>query len=192
MSRCGNEELDTDLIFEQLDKLYQTTKSLFWGSFGNDANEVIEQLALARRMVQELDEFKEVLVNMSTSSIYCLIIQEFDFEEQVQELEDKADEFLLLIETFDDAVSNLQFDNFADLESQVDVLFDSFDDRKNELTDIIKTKSKVIFEPLIYMGASSEQIDNALEDVEFSLDIKEYISSVYNNVLDQTILELSD
>lgn len=191
MAIC-DDNFDEAKLFSVLRDVHSTLTDMASFAF-DDTTEVIEQLARAKRLFQQMDELKDIIVGSALSGIFCSVIQKFNLEFQVSLIEGRVNDLTGIIEELDDTISNIDsdsFETFEDLESVVSGAFIPFDEQKDKIFDYVKSKTKEVFQVLITIGADPVFVEESIEDIELNGNIREYILDVFDDVLSKVLQDL--
>jgi len=155
---------------------------------------VLQGLAIARQLKDDVDEFLSKLQMIGLKAIICKVLESYDIDHEIEEVTTYITELFDEFNDMDISISAITKDGFATLEEVEDAvapLFDSFITSKEDIEVLMGKQLKTLFMPLTELGASESQIDQALEDVEYSDSPTDYILEVFLNITDQTLNEIN-
>ena len=154
----------------------------------------LQGIALARLMSEELGDFLDKLTQISFKAIICEVLNHYDIDLKIDEVQDKITNLFDDFNQLDDAIANIQKgdnESLEDLINSVSPIFDNFISEKEDIDKIIDEKIAQLFQPLTELGASESEIKDALEEVEFNSSPSEYIVEVFLNITDRTLQNLN-
>lgn len=187
-----DDNFDEDKLFTILKETHSTLTDMASFAF-DDTTEVIEQLARAKKLFQQMDELKNIIVGSALSGILCSVIKKFDLEFQLSLIEGRVNDLTAIVADLDESISAIDADNidsFEELESLVSGVFVTFDDKKDKIFDYVKNKTKEVFSVLVSIGADQQYVNEAIEDAELNGDIKQYLLDVFDDVLTRVLNDL--
>lgn len=155
--------------------------------------EVLQAIALARELNDDIQDFLDKLKAISLKGIICEVLSNYDIDEQISMVTDKIDELFSKLTDFDDAIASINgsdYDSLQDIEDAVKPILDSFISDKEDVKKLIDDQLKKLFEPLTQLGASEDDIDSAFEDVEFNSSPVDYITDIFFKIADKTLRHL--
>ncbi len=181
MSFCSD-EINFSEIFDLVYSVYEKASKI------TDV-EPLQAIGLVREIMQDIEDFKLKLEEISFKTLICMILDNIDVEDYTNEVEVFVNQIFDELDILDEKVSNLSGD-FETIRNDVDILVNIFFDIKTNLERYIDDKLKELFAPLIELGANEEDIENALEDVVLSDSPSQYIIDVFNQIVTNTLLRL--
>ena len=155
---------------------------------------VLQGIALAREIKEELDTFTERVALIGVKSIICEVLSHYDIDSQIKEVEDYLTKLFTEFTDLDDQIANITkdgFDTLEEVENAVAPIFDNFISSKEDIEKMVDNKLADLFSPLIELGASEQGIKEALEEVEFNDSPTQYIIDVFTRIADDTLQTLN-
>lgn len=155
---------------------------------------VLQGIALAREIKEELDNFTNKIAMIGLKSIICEVLNHYDIDTQIKEVEDYITNLFTEFTNLDDEIANITKDGFESLEeieNAVTPIFDDFVTSKEDIERIVDDKLEELFKPLVELGASEDSIKEALEDIEFNDSPTQYIIDVFTRITDDTLQTLN-
>ena len=151
---------------------------------------VLQGIALAREIKEDVSIFLDKVTQIGLKSILCEVLNHYDLDTSVKEVQDYITQLFTEFTALDESISSINKDDFEtmdDIESAVAPIFDNFISSKEDIEKIVDEKLAVMFKPLVELGASEQDIKDALEEVEFNDSPSEYIVEVFLNITDRTL-----
>ena len=183
MQFCEDNDLDWSELFQDFSNIYEKYDNI-------EEVSPLQGIALARELSFAIDNFKDKLTQISIKQILCKVLEQIDIDADLQEITNEIANLFQKFNELDDAISAIDkdgYDSLEDLENAVKPIFDMFEDDKTQIKEIIKETLNTLFQPLIELGATQEQIDNALEDVELSSNPIELITDLFIEIAESTL-----
>ena len=180
------EEISWGELFEAFQNIYNKASEI------EDAT-VLQGIALARVLKSDIEEFLSRIQTITLKAIVCEVLNHYELEQEVEVVEEFINTIYDNLESFEsmiETLNNQDFNSISEIEHKIDPLFSQFMSEKEELESKIDAKLVDLFKPLTELGASEDQIRQALEEVEFADSPTQYILDVFLNIADQTIQNL--
>ncbi len=150
----------------------------------------LQAIAFARLISDAFFEFKERLISISLKAVICEILKNYDIDAVVGEAEQMINTLFDEFNEFDSSISAITssgFESIDEVENAVTPIFDNFDLSRNEIEKKVDEILLDMFLPLIELGASKQQIDDALESISYQSNPIDYILEVFNEIVDSTL-----
>lgn len=177
------EEIDWKSMLDGFVEIYDKVSKL-------EEIEPLQAIALAREAKEKIDEFIGIIQSVTLRSIVCTVLNNIELDEETSEILTYIQEMYRKFEEFDDAISAIKkdgFQSFEEIERAIEPLVGNFEDEKNLIKHKIDETIRSLFSPLVELGASQQDIDDAFEEVEFSDDPKQYIIDLFFKIAQNTI-----
>jgi len=183
-----NDEITWSELFDAFRNIYDKVQEI------EDVN-VLQGLALARLLKSDLEEFISRVQTVTLKAIVCEVLSAYDLEEELSEVDEMITQIYSGLTQLDSTLSNINnqstFQTLAEVETVISPIIGSFLTDKENLESSIDAELEVLFQPLVELGASPQQIKDALEEIELSDSPTEYILDVFLNIADKTLEDLS-
>jgi len=182
-----DDELDFMSLFNGFKEIYDKYDSI-------DNVSVLQGIALAKQIKEELDIFTDKIAMIGIKSIICEVLSHYDIDTQIKEVEDYITNLFSEFTDLDNQIASITKDGFEsleDVENAVAPIFDSFISSKEDIEKMVDNKLADLFSPLIELGASEQGIKEALEEIEFNDSPTQYIIDVFTRITDDTLQTLN-
>ena len=183
MSIC-EDTIELDVLLEKIEALRDNIGLFFIRGY-LDTPSVIQQLALIRRVKEGFEELQGTLVEQLTTTLICKTIEAYNKTQLSTELDQLAADYLQSFEEFETAIDAVAGDEFSEIEAGVDNVLNQYDAIIEERRQLIKDKAFELLSVLEYLGIPREDLELALEEVEYEDDPKAYVLAVFDNLLDK-------
>jgi hypothetical protein len=150
----------------------------------------LQGVALARELSDAIDSFKEKIAMVSMKSLICAVLKNIDIDKEVEEVTKEIEDFFSEFSGFDEAIASIKSDGFEtleDIENAVKPIFENFNTTKETIEKEIAESLKLLFSPLLELGATQEQIDTALEDVQLQENPIQIIIDTFMEIAQSTL-----
>ena len=150
----------------------------------------LQGIALANELSEAITTFKDKIEVISFKSIVCAVISQIDLDSEISIIEQKIGEFFSEFSSFDDNITSLNPDDYQsldDIKSAIAPILDNFEDIKSSIETEMRDGLKIMFQPLIELGATPDQIDEALKDVELSQSPTDLILDTFMSIANSTL-----
>jgi len=151
---------------------------------------VLQGIALARELRNDIDAFLSMLSEITLKALICQVLSEYDLDSEIEEIEKVVETLFTSFDTLDATLSQInkgELQSLEDIESLITPYLDDFGSIKEEIESSIDQRLITVFQPLIELGATNSNIINALEDVEYETSPKDYIIAVFIAITEQTL-----
>ena len=183
MSIC-EDTIELDVLVEKLETLRDNIGLFFIRGY-LDTPSVIQQLALIRRIKEDFEEIQTTLVEQLTTTLICKTIEAYNKTELSTELDQLAADYLQSFEDFETAIDAVAGDDFSEIEAGVDNVLNQYDPVIEEKKTLIKEKAFELLSVLEYLGIPRQDLESALEEVEYEDDPKAFVLAIFDNLLDK-------
>lgn len=184
MSFC-DQSIDFDEFFKRIDDI-ATNIARFGSGAVLNLQTTIEQLALVKRIRTQFEDLQAVIVDQLTITLICKTIEAYQKTEIAEEIGEEAAAFLQIFEDFESQIDAIpDSDDFAVLESQVDSVLNEYEPLIEEKRKMIRDKARELLSVLELIGVPANDIDTALEEVEYEDDPKQYVIDLFNALIDK-------
>lgn len=189
------ESVDTDSLITSTYDLIDVAKKLFINGAINNQYSTIEQISNARTLIRSSKalvlKFKEV----STKSLICKIISTYDLEPALVKAEEELKQYLGIYEELDTALeADISLDAIIEsdnpneaINQKVNEIFSIFTAKFQKELEDVKQVIKQAFYLLEYIGSTREEIDAAIEEVEYQDNIQSYLTNLFINLADKAV-----
>lgn len=189
MPLCDEKKF-TDTL-EVLIELGSTAKELGFSAL-ESSTEVIDQLARTKKLFAELGNLKDKIIDNSLQSSLCFILNKYASKELIDTIERKAEEISIILGELDDNLSSVSGVTLEEIETEMDSIMNEFYSRFDIYKEGLMVYIKQLFSVLLTIGANQQIINEALEDIEFQPNIKDYLLDVFSEILDLTLENLEE
>ena len=199
MGLLNCDAVDTDSLITITYDLIDVSKKLFIDGGINNKYSTIEQLANARNLVRKSKEVVAEYKEMTTKALICKIVSTYDLEPYIDQAEKELKDYLGVFDELDSALENdfsldeiIESDNPNEaINAKVSTIFSVFETKfKNEL-DQLKKVIREAFYILEYLGSTREEIDLALEEIEYQDNLKSYLTDLFINLAEKAVNRVS-
>jgi hypothetical protein len=181
-----DEEIDWSDLLSDFSDIYDKYKQI-------DNMSPLQSIALARDIMNAIEEFKNQIEGISLKAIICEILNNFDIDSMINEITGDIDKIFDIFDNFEEAIQNLNsgdFQSLEDVENAISPLFGDMDSTKEKVEGEMRELLQKLFEPLVELGASQSQIDEAVENVQFSDNPSTIILDTFFQIADSTLDQL--
>lgn len=199
MSLLNCEEVDTDALITITYDLVDLSKKLFIDGGINNKYSTIEQLANARSLVRKSKEVVAEYKEITTKALICKIVSTYDLEPYIDQAEKELKDYLGVFDELDLALENdfsldeiIESDNPNEtINAKVSAIFKAFENKfKSELEELKKVIREAFY-ILEYLGSTREEIDLALEEIEYQDNLKSYLTDLFINLAEKAVNRVS-
>ena len=183
MSICDN-TMELEPLLDKIVELRDNIGLFFIRGY-LDAPSVIQQLALIRRVKEGFEELQTTLVEQLTTTLICRTLEAYNKTGLSTELDQLAADYVEAFEDFETAIDGVGGDEFAEIEAGVDNVLNQYDPLIEEKKTLIKEKAFEILSVLEYLGIPRQDLESAVEEVEYEDDPKAFVLALFDNLLDK-------
>jgi hypothetical protein len=129
---------------------------------------VLQGLAIARQLKVDIQIFLDRITQIGLKSIICQVLESYDIDSGIEEVGEFIQKLFEEFNSLDDAIASIKKDDFAtleEIENAVSPIFDNFITSKEDIEKLVDDQLKILFMPLVELGASVSQIDQTLNSV---------------------------
>lgn len=188
MEFCNDNEIDTSEILDLFSEFHDRITELY-------AANTMQAIALAYKFVEYYQKLIDKMRQLTLKSIICKILSEYKLDDYVEKANNYIEDYFDEFKKFEDTINELEnrdFQSLDDVENALSPYFDDFLIKKDDIEKYLNDALKVVFEPLVKIGARQEDIDKALEDVEFNDNPVQYIEDVFYKIGELSLQHLEN
>jgi len=152
--------------------------------------DVMQGIAIAQEIKDGLDIITDQIATISMQGLICVALENIDIDKYIEDVETKATDLFSEFDSLDSTISNLDpsdYDSLDDIESLLSGYIDSFDNVKTNIENDVDSILFEMFKPLTELGASEQNIKDALENVVYLDSIRDYITDVFLEIARQSL-----
>jgi hypothetical protein len=153
----------------------------------------LQGIAVAREIKQSLDVVIEKMTTISIKKLICKVLESVDLDSEMQKVQSFVTDLMSDFEHLENDVMSLQIEGLTleEIENNIDGFLNSFIGDKETIQTEVKRILKELFLPLIELGATESQIDEALEYVELEQNPTQIIIDLFLSIADSTLQNLN-
>lgn len=186
MAFCDDDFNDVELV-EVITEIQDVLRHLVFGSLINSSFTVIENMALARKLNDQLQRLVALISEYTTKSLLCKIISDYDLNEELETVARIVEDTEVIYNDFEERLGEFNGFTIEDAESFVANIQSSYDPQIEAFQEKAKEKVREVFSVLEYIGASSTQIDEVVENTPFQTDVKAYVEDIFTSLMDEAL-----
>lgn len=150
--------------------------------------EVIELMGVAREFSRKMDEISEMVSTFSGKAVLCDLIERFGIEDKLALVQDEFDKLDALIVEAENAVQAAAEaaaqPTLESIEAAISGVYEQYESDIDIVRTEIKARMRDALSVLELLGASSQEIDNAVENAELSTDIESFTNDIFTSLMD--------
>ena len=190
MSFCEDNNFNEVEFGEIITEIQDVLRHLVFGTLINNSFTVIENMALARKLNDQLQRLQVVISDYTIKSLLCKIINDYDLNEEFDTIARIVEDTEQIYVDYEDRL--LEFNGFQidEAEAFVSNVASAYEPQIEAFQEKAKEKVREVFSVLEYLGASSTQIDEVVENTPFQTDVRQYISDIFEQLMDAAIADI--